>query len=47
MSEYTTGEGLSEEEEAMMMIAEEDPVTYNEVVKEKNGEMRWLKRLIR
>jgi len=36
MSEYTTGEGLSEEEEeAMMMITEEDPITYNEVVKEK------------
>ena len=48
MSEYTTGEGLSEEEEeAMMMITEEDPITYNEAAKEKNGEMRWLKRLIR
>jgi hypothetical protein len=46
MSEYTTGEGLSEgEEEAMMMITEEDPVTYNEAAKEKNGKMRWLKRL--
>jgi hypothetical protein len=41
MSEYTTGEGLSEEEEEamMMMITEEDPVTYNEAAKEKNGEM--------
>ncbi|XP_025015733.2 uncharacterized protein LOC112536986 [Ricinus communis] len=36
MSENTIGEGLSkEEEEAMMMIIAEDPVTYNEAVKEK------------
>ena len=35
MSEYTTGEGLSEEEEEAMMITEEDPVTYNEAVKYK------------
>lgn len=38
MSEYTTGEGLSEEEEAMMIITEEDPVTYNEAAKEKKME---------
>lgn len=39
MSEYTAGEGLSEEEEeAMMMITEEDPVTYNEAAKEKKME---------
>ena len=36
MSEYTIGEGLlEEEEEAMMMITKEDPVTCNEAVKEK------------
>lgn len=35
MSEYTTREGLSEEEETMMVITEEDPVTYNEAAKEK------------
>lgn len=36
VSEYTTGEGISEEEEeAMMMITEEDPITYNEAMKEK------------
>ncbi|KAJ9554165.1 hypothetical protein OSB04_018210 [Centaurea solstitialis] len=32
MSDYTSGEGLSEEEEAVMMI-EDDPVTFQEAVK--------------
>lgn len=45
MSDYVSGKGFSEEEEVALMMSEDDPVTYQEVVKHKNW-MKWRKKSI-